>query len=316
MTESQGHEPYHIPVMLKESIDWLDIKDGGIYVDATFGGGGHSMAILNKIGISGRLFAFDQDGDAEINACSMRNSDGIPLGDDGRFTFVRSNFRHLKRWMRYYGIGKIDGLLADLGVSGHHFDTAERGFSLRYDSPLDMRMNRESATTAADIVADYSEEQLSDIMRMYGELRNHRQVASAIVERRRDNPIKTTGQLLEATERLFPRERLKKEQTKMFQALRMEVNHETDALAELLKGAAECMVAGGRLSIITYHSIEDRIVKNILKTGNETGRADKDFYGRTKAPFRASAKPLTPSAEELISNPRSRSAKLRTAIKI
>ena len=299
-------ETYHVPVLLQESIDGLNIKPDGIYVDVTFGGGGHSREILNRLGKNGHLYSFDQDEDAEKNI----------LNDD-RFTFVRSNFRYLHNWMRYYNVAHIDGLLADLGVSSHHFDDETRGFSFRFDAPLDMRMNNRSGVTAAEILNTYSEEMLADIFYIYGELKNARKIASAIVKARSYKNIEKTGDLMQETEKLFLREREKKEIAKLFQALRIEVNHEMDALKEMLNGAKEILNEGGRLSVITYHSLEDRIVKNMMKAGNVEGRVTQDFYGRTEAPFRLiSNRVITPSEEEQERNPRSRSAKLRIAEKV
>ena len=296
-------ETYHVPVLLQESVDGLDIKPDGIYVDVTFGGGGHSREILSRIGKNGHLYSFDQDEDAEKN-----------ILNDSRFTFVRSNFRYLRNWMRYYGVEHIDGLLADLGVSSHHFDDETRGFSFRFDAPLDMRMNKRSGMTAAEILNNYDEEQLADIFYIYGELKNARKVASAIIKARSSKTIETTGDLMQITESLFPREREKKETAKLFQALRIEVNHEMEALKEMLYGAQEVLREGGRLSVITYHSLEDRIVKNIMKAGNAEGKVNQDFFGRTVAPFRQiSNKVIVPSEEEQLRNPRSRSAKLRIA---
>ena len=299
-------ETYHVPVLLQESIDGLDIKPDGVYVDVTFGGGGHSREILNRLGENGHLYSFDQDEDAEKNKF-----------DDERFTFVRSNFRYLKNWMRYYGVDHIDGLLADLGVSSHHFDDETRGFSFRFDAPLDMRMNKRAGITAADIINHYNEEQLSDIFYIYGELKNARKIASVIAKARTEKAIETTGDLMTITEKLFQREREKKELAKLFQALRIEVNHEMDALKEMLNGARKVLCQGGRLSVITYHSLEDRIVKNIIKAGNAEGKVKQDFFGRIEAPFRqVTNKIITPSDEEQQRNPRSRSAKLRIAEKI
>ena len=296
-------ETYHVPVLLQESVDGLDIKPDGIYVDVTFGGGGHSREILSRIGKNGHLYSFDQDEDAEKN-----------ILNDNRFTFVRSNFRYLRNWMRYYGVEHIDGLLADLGVSSHHFDDETRGFSFRFDAPLDMRMNKRSGMTAAEILNNYDEEQLADIFYIYGELKNARKVASAIIKARSSKTIETTGDLMQITESLFPREREKKETAKLFQALRIEVNHEMEALKEMLYGAQEVLRKGGRLSVITYHSLEDRIVKNFMKAGNAEGKVNQDFFGRTVAPFRQiSNKVIVPSEEEQLRNPRSRSAKLRIA---
>lgn len=299
-------ETYHIPVLLKESVDGLDIQPDGIYVDVTFGGGGHSQEILKRLGENGHLYGFDQDADAELN-----------IVNDDRFTFVRSNFRYLKNWMRYYEVEQLDGLLADLGVSSHHFDDESRGFSFRFDAPLDMRMNKRAGMTAADIVNTYTEEQLADVFYLYGELKNARKLASSLVRARQESPIITTGQLLELTRKLFAREREKKEETKLFQALRIEVNHEMDALREMLKGACQLLKPGGRLSVITYHSLEDRIVKNMMRAGNAEGKVEQDFFGKTKSPLHLiNNRVIVPSAEELERNPRSRSAKLRIAEKI
>jgi 16S rRNA (cytosine1402-N4)-methyltransferase len=303
-------ETYHVPVLLKESVDGLDIQPDGVYVDVTYGGGGHSREIMRHLGPKGLLFGFDQDEDAERNMGNMGNTPGGP-----RFIFVRSNFRYVKQWMRYHGISHIDGLLADLGVSSHHFDAAERGFSFRFDAPLDMRMNRRATLTAADVVNNYSEEQLADVLYLYGELRNARQVAAAIVKARQQRPISTTAQLQEAVERLFAREREKKEVTKVFQALRIEVNHEMDALAQMLTAATTLLRPGGRLSVITYHSLEDRMVKNIIRSGRIDGRQQQDFFGHTTCTLRPIGKPIVPSSDELQQNPRSRSAKLRVAEK-
>ena len=299
-------EGYHVPVLLRESVGGLDINPGGGYVDVTFGGGGHSREILSRLGDQGRLFGFDQDEDAEQN-----------IVDDDRFTFVRSNFRFLKNWMRYYGIDQIDGLLADLGVSSHHFDDETRGFSFRFDAPLDMRMNKRSGMTAADVLNTYGEEQLSDIFYIYGELKNARRIAAAIVKARAGKRIETTNDLMEATEKCFQREREKKDTAKLFQALRIEVNHEMDALKEMLNGARDLIREGGRLSVITYHSLEDRLVKNMMKAGNVEGKVEQDFFGRSESPFRQiGGKVIVPDEEEQQRNPRSRSAKLRIAEKV
>ena len=294
-----------MPVLLKESVDGLDIRPGGVYVDVTFGGGGHSREILSRLGANGRLFGFDQDADAEAN-----------IMDDGRFTFVRSNFRYLKNWMRYYGIGPIDGLLADLGVSSHHFDDAERGFSFRFDAPLDMRMNKRDGITAADVLNRYDEARLADVFYLYGELKNSRRIAAAVAKARAAKPVVTTQDLVDATAALFKREREKKDMAKMFQALRIEVNGEMGALKEMLAAAVELLRPGGRLSVITYHSLEDRIVKNFMRTGNAEGVAEQDFYGRTRSPLAAvNNKVIVPDGGEQERNPRSRSAKLRIAEK-
>lgn len=297
---------YHIPVLLKESVDGLDINPDGVYVDVTFGGGGHSREILSRLGDNGHLFSFDQDADAENN-----------IVDDPRFTFVHSNFRWLSNWMRYYDIEHIDGLLADLGVSSHHFDDAERGFSFRYDAPLDMRMNREGGKTAADIVNDDTEEHLADIFYLYGELRRSRQIAAAIVKARQSKPILTTQDFLQVVDPLFRREKEKKDMARLFQALRIEVNHEMQALSEMLTSATRLLAKGGRLSVITYHSLEDRMVKNIMKSGNVNGKVEENpVYGRKASPYNlVNNKVIVPSDEEVERNPRSRSAKLRIAEK-
>ena len=296
---------YHIPVLLRESVDGLEIKPDGVYIDVTFGGGGHSKEILRRLGKKGHLYSFDQDADAEKN-----------IVDDDRFTFVRSNFRYIKNWMRYYDVEKIDGLLADLGVSSHHLDDESRGFSFRFDAPLDMRMNKQAGKTAADVVNDYDEEQLADIFYLYGELKNARKLAAAIIKARQAQRITTTGELLQVTEKLFPREREKKEMAKLFQALRIEVNHEMEALKEMLNGSKDLLGEGGRLSVITYHSLEDRLVKNMMKAGNTEGKVKQDFFGHTEAPFKPIGKVIVPEAEEQERNPRSRSAKLRIAEKV
>ena len=296
---------YHNPVLLEESVDALDIMPGGVYVDATFGGGGHSREILSRMDSTARLYSFDQDADAERN-----------IVDDDRFTFVRSNFRYLENWMRYYGIEHIDGILADLGVSSHHFDDETRGFSFRFDAPIDMRMNKRAGKTAADILNDYTEEQLADIFYIYGELKTSRRIAAAIAKARAAKPIKTTTDLLTIVDPLMPKERQKKDLAKVFQALRIEVNREMEALKEMLTAAVRLLRPGGRLSVITYHSLEDRMVKNVMKTGNVEGKVEKDFFGRTSATMRPlQGKPITPSAEEQTDNPRSRSAKLRVGVK-
>lgn len=302
-------DSYHVPVLLKESVDGLDIKPDGTYVDVTFGGGGHSREILRRLGRGGRLFSFDQDADAE------QNLKGIDKGE-AAFTFVLSNFRYLANWMRYYGVDHIDGVLADLGVSSHHFDDAERGFSFRFDAPLDMRMNKQGGKTAADIVNGDSEETLADIFYLYGELRQSRRIASAIVKARQQKPIATTQDFLEAVQPLFRREHEKKDMARLFQALRIAVNHEMTALREMLASATGLLASGGRLSVITYHSLEDRMVKNIMKTGNVEGKVKENLYGRIDSPFSLiNNKVIVPTTEEQERNPRSRSAKLRIAEK-
>ncbi len=302
---ASDNNTYHVPVLLKESVDGLSIHPGGVYVDVTFGGGGHSREILSRIGDDGHLYGFDQDADAQRN-----------IIDNGHFTFVCSNFRYLKNWMRYYGVDGVDGLLADLGVSSHHFDDESRGFSFRFDSPLDMRMNKRAGKTAADIVNDYAEEQLADIFYLYGEMRNARSIAAAVAKARAQKRIETTTDFMAVVEPFFRREREKKDMAKLFQALRIEVNHEMDALKEMLQAATEVLKPGGRLSVITYHSLEDRIVKNVMKAGNAEGKVQQDFFGRIDTPFRlVNNKVIVPTAEEQERNPRSRSAKLRIAEK-
>ena len=300
ITTAQG---YHVPVLLDESVSGLDIKPGGIYVDVTFGGGGHSREILRRLPEGAHLYSFDQDADAERNI-------GAP---DKKFTFVRSNFRYLKNWMRYYGVDHIDGLLADLGVSSHHFDDAERGFSFRFDAPLDMRMNKRAGQTAADILNNYDEARLADIFYIYGEMKNSRRIAAAVAKARQTAPINTTSDFLAVVDPMFKREREKKDMARLFQALRIEVNHEMDALREMLAAATQLLAPGGRLSVITYHSLEDRIVKNVMKAGNPEGKVEQDFFGRINTPYRMVEKLIIPSEEEQQSNPRSRSAKLRVA---
>ena len=298
-------DTYHVPVLLDESISGLNLHPDGVYIDVTFGGGGHSREILRRLPQGSRLFSFDQDADAERN-----------IVDDDRFTFVRSNFRYLKNWMRYYEIDHIDGLLADLGVSSHHFDDESRGFSFRFDAPLDMRMNKRADKTAADIVAEYDEEALADIFYLYGELKNSRRIASALVKARQQHTIATTQDFLHVVEPFFKREREKKDMARLFQALRIEVNHEMEALKEMLAAATQLLAPGGRLSVITYHSLEDRIVKNVMKTGNAEGKMIQDFYGRIETPYRlVNNKIIVPTDEEQQRNPRSRSAKLRIAEK-
>ncbi len=299
-------ETYHVPVLLQESIDGLGIKPDGIYVDVTFGGGGHSREILSRLGSKGHLYSFDQDADAERN-----------IIQDGRLTFVRSNFRYLRNWMQYYQIEQIDGLLADLGVSSHHFDDETRGFSFRFDAPLDMRMNKRAGRKAADIVNEYDEGKLADVFYLYGEMKNARRIANAIITYRQRHRIETTGDLIAATEKLVRTEKEKKDLARLFQALRIEVNHEMDALRDMLNGASHLLKKGGRLSVITYHSLEDRIVKNVMKAGNAEGKMEQDFFGRVSTPFRlVNNKVITPQDSELQNNPRSRSAKLRIAEKI
>ena len=294
------HTVYHIPALLNESINGLAIKPEGTYVDATFGGGGHSRAILECLGKGGRLIGMDQDMDAWQNRL-----------DDDRFTFAHGNFAFIKNFLRYYGVDKVDGILADLGVSFHHFDAVGRGFTFRADAPLDMRMNRSASFTARELLNTYNEERLADVLFLYGELRQSRRLASAIVKAR---PLATTGELLDVVRPLVKPSQEKKELSMLFQALRIEVNGELNALRQLLAQSLEVLNPGGRLAIITYHSLEDRMVKNFMRSGNVEGRQDKDFYGRVSTPWRLiTGKVIVPGADEVSRNPRSRSAKLRVA---
>ena len=296
---------YHVPVLLNETLDGLNIKPNGVYVDVTFGGGGHSRAILECLGKGGRLFGFDQDEDAMKNAL-----------DDKRFTFVRSNFRYLTNFLRYHGIEQVDGILADLGVSSHHFDDETRGFSFRFEGDLDMRMNKRASQTAASVLNTYSEVQLADIFFYYGELQQARRIAKAIVVARSVASIETITQFLDIVKVFFPREREKKDMAKLFQALRIEVNREMDVLKSLLEQSVQVLAPEGRLAVLTYHSLEDRLVKNYVKAGNFEGRQEKDFYGQVVAPLKAiNNKVIVASDAEVNENPRARSAKLRIAEK-
>lgn len=294
---------YHTPVMLKESVDGMQIEKNDICVDVTFGGGGHSREILSRLGKKGHLYSFDQDEDAEKNA-----------PDDKRFTFVRGNFRFLYNFLRYHDATEIDALLADLGVSGHHFDDETRGFSFRFDAALDMRMNKRGGNTAADLLNNATEEELARIFKLYGELNCARKLAATIVKRRATSPFRMVSDLIEAVKPFCPPQREKKELAKIFQALRIEINHEMEALKEMLQQAGEVLKPGGRLVVITYHSLEDRLVKNFMKSGNIEGVVEKDFFGRVTSPFDMQ-KVIIPTNEEQERNPRSRSAKLRIAIK-
>ncbi len=296
---------YHIPVLLKPSVDGLNIRPDGVYVDVTFGGGGHSREILSRLGENGRLLSFDQDEDAERNIVA-----------DPRFTFVRSNFRYLHNFLRYYDVEQVDGILADLGVSSHHFDDSERGFSFRFEGKLDMRMNKRAGMTASDVVNTYDEERLADLFYLYGELKNSRKLAAALVNARGMQKIETIGHFLDVIKPLFGRERERKELAKVFQALRIEVNQEMEALKEMLRAAIQALRPGGRLVVITYHSLEDRMTKNLMKTGNISGKMEQDFYGRIQTPLKVvNNKVIVPTEEEVERNPRSRSAKLRIAEK-
>ncbi len=297
---------YHIPVMLNECMEGLAIKPDGVYVDVTFGGGGHSREILSRLGKKGTLYGFDQDADAENN---------IP--EDDRFVFVRSNFRYLSNFMRFHGETEIDGLLADLGVSSHHFDDKDRGFSFRFQGMLDMRMNTRAGKTAADILNTYTEEALSTLFYLYGELKNSRKLASVIVRARETKPLVTTDEFLALITPYIGKDKEKKMLAQVFQALRIEVNDEMRALREMLQQAMHLLKPGGRLVVMTYHSLEDRLVKNFFKSGNFEGTISQDFFGNIQSPFRLiNNKVITPSSEEVEVNPRSRSAKLRIAEKL
>lgn len=295
---------YHVPVLLSESLEGLAIQPKGIYVDVTFGGGGHSREILSRLAPEGHLYGFDQDADAEHNVPS-----------DDRFTFVRSNFRYLYNFMRYYGRqGQVDGLLADLGVSSHHFDDQARGFSFRFDGDLDMRMNTRAGKTAADVVNQYSEGELANLFYLYGELKASRKLANTLVKARAEHPIATIGDFLEIIKPFVGKDKEKKFLAQAFQALRIEVNDEMSALKAMLQGSLRVLKPGGRLVVITYHSLEDRLVKNFLKAGNFEGKSEQDFFGNQQSPFRlVNNKVIVPTAEEIERNPRARSAKLRIA---
>ncbi|MDD4404291.1 MAG: 16S rRNA (cytosine(1402)-N(4))-methyltransferase RsmH [Parabacteroides sp.] len=297
---------YHVPVMLRECMEGLAIQPDGVYVDVTFGGGGHSKEILNRLGAKGTLYGFDQDADAEQNI----------IGDD-RFVFVRSNFRYLSNFMRFHGETAIDGLLADLGVSSHHFDDKDRGFSFRFEGALDMRMNTRAGNTAADVLNTYTEEALSNVFYLYGELKNARKLASVVVKARAVKQILTTDEFLALITPYVGRDKEKKILAQIFQALRIEVNDEMRALKEMLRQALQLLKPGGRLVVMTYHSLEDRLVKNFLKTGNFEGEIKQDFFGNVQSPFRLiNNKVIVPASEEVEVNPRSRSAKLRIAEKV
>ena len=302
---NETEQTYHIPVLLHESIEGMNLRAKGTFVDVTFGGGGHSKEILRCMDSESRLFSFDQDEDAEQN-----------IVNDKRFTFVRSNFRYLSNFLRYYGVDGVDAVLADLGVSSHHFDDSERGFSFRFNGKLDMRMNKRAGMTAADIVNNYDEERLANLFYLYGELKNSRKIASVLVKARSQKKLETIEEFLDIIKPLFGKDREKKELAKVFQALRIEVNQELEALKEMLYAATRALKPGGRLVVITYHSLEDRMVKNIMKTGNVEGKVEQDIFGRTDCPFKlVNNKVIVPSDEEIERNPRSRSAKLRIAEK-
>jgi len=293
---------YHSPVLLKESVDALNIKEDGVYVDVTFGGGGHSREILSRLGEKGRLFAFDQDPDAQQNKI-----------DDPRFVLIGENFRFISRFLRFYGVKKVDGVLADLGVSSHQFDEAERGFSTRFDADLDMRMDQKSELSGKKIINTYTEEQLSDILFLYGELRNARTLAKTIVEARAEDEIKTSFELKEVLQRFLPKAKEHKILAQIFQAIRIEVNQELEVLKEFLQQIPQLLNEDGRLSVISYHSLEDRLVKRFIRTGLFSGEPEKDFYGNTNEPMKKVGKMIVPTKEEIKENNRARSAKLRIA---
>lgn len=301
----EANETYHIPVLYKESIEGLNIKPEGIYVDATFGGGGHSKGIIDHLNCHGHLYGFDQDAEAERNS--------IP---DPRFTFIQSNFRYIQNFLQYHQITQVDGILADLGVSSHHFDEKERGFSFRLGGKLDMRMNQKAQRTAEEILNTYGEDELSDLFYRYGELKNSRKIASTIVKKRSERQIDSIEFFIELISPLFRTNRLQKDLAKVFQALRIEVNEELLALEEMLSSSEQLLKKGGRLVIITYHSLEDRMVKNIMKSGNVKGIVEKDFYGNVISPYEViTGRVIIPTEEEIKLNPRARSAKLRVAEK-
>ncbi len=295
---------YHNPVLLFESIDGLEIDPNGTYVDVTFGGGGHSREILSRLNDQGKLFAFDQDEDALQNAI-----------DDKRFTLINENFRYIKRFLRFHGVKKVDGILADLGVSSHQFDVAERGFSTRFDAELDMRMDQQGETSAYNIINEYEEEKLSNVLFQYGELRNARAIAKAIVEARVEDKIESSFQLKEVLKRFLPKSKEHKILAQIFQAIRIEVNEELEVLKEFLEQTIDLLSEGGKLSVISYHSLEDRLVKRFIRSGLFEGEPEKDFFGNVNVPFKK-GKLITPSIEEIKENNRARSAKLRIATKL
>jgi 16S rRNA (cytosine1402-N4)-methyltransferase len=295
---------YHNPVLLKESVDGLNINPDGVYVDVTFGGGGHSKEILSRLSEKGKLFAFDQDKDAQLNCI-----------DDPRFTLIQENFRFIKRYLRFHGVKKVDGVLADLGVSSHQFDEAERGFSTRFDAELDMRMNQDDALSAYQIVNEYDEEKLSNVLFQYGELRNARAIAKKIVEKRMEAPIKTSFQLKEVLAQFIPKAKEHKVLAQIFQGIRIEVNQEIEVLKEFLLQIPELLNEDGRLSVISYHSLEDRLVKRFMRDGLFEGQPEKDFFGNITVPMKNAEKLIVPSSKEIKENNRARSAKLRIAKK-
>ncbi len=296
---------YHNPVLLKETVDGLDIKPDGVYVDVTFGGGGHSREIMSRLGPNGKLFAFDQDEDAQANVIQ-----------DDRFTLIPENFRFLKRYLRFYGIKEVDGVLGDFGVSSHQFDVAERGFSTRFDAELDMRMNQKSAVSAYNVVNEYEEQQLKKMFFDYGELKNAGALANTIVNARRDNSIKSTEQLKQVLSRFLPAHKSNKILAQIYQAIRIEVNEEIDVLKEFLEQTLEVLRPGGRLSVISYHSLEDRLVKRFIRNGMFEGEPERDMFGNFEVPLKAVGKLIVPTEEEIEVNNRARSAKLRIAEKL
>jgi 16S rRNA (cytosine1402-N4)-methyltransferase len=296
---------YHNPVLLKESVEGLNIKPDGVYVDVTFGGGGHSRAILECLGAKGRLFAFDQDEDAMLNKI-----------EDGRFTLINENFRFIKRYLKFYGIKKVDGVLGDFGVSSHQFDVAERGFSIRFEAPLDMRMDKKNSLTAYQVINEYDEQHLVTVLRQYGELKNARGLARAIVKARSEKPINSSEMLKAAIQKLLPKFKENKMLAQIFQAIRIEVNEEIAVLKEFLMQLPDIVVEGGRISLISYHSLEDRLVKRFIRDGKFEGEAEKDFYGNINVPFKKVGGLIVPGEDEVQLNSRARSAKLRIAERI
>ena len=304
---------YHVPVLLNQAVEGLKVRQGGTYIDLTFGGGGHSIEILKRMEGQGKLYAFDQDADAYDN---FIHNQGLFEKYNKNFQFVRGNFKYVKNFMLYYGQENVDGVLADLGVSSHHFDDPNRGFSFRFDAPLDMRMNQGGGRTAEDIINTYDEKSIAQFLFLYGELKNSRRMAEAIVKARKTRSVKTVGDLIEVLTPFFPKQRLKKEMAKAFQAIRIEVNQEMEALKEMLQAMQDVVAEGGRLVVITYHSLEDRLVKNLIRTGNCEGVEHKDFFGSLQQTFEmVNKKVITPTQEEIDANPRARSAKLRIAVR-
>lgn len=302
---SNSEQTYHVPVLLKEAVEGLNIKPGGVYVDVTYGGGGHSQEILNALGPDGKLYAFDQDQDARQNEI-----------EDSRLTLIEGNFANMKNYLRAEGVRQVDGILADLGISSHQINKPERGFSIRFDEKLDMRMDKNADFSAYDVINNYSEKQLRNIFSQYGDLRNAATLARSIVKAREEKPVETTGELIEIVSKHFPKQKLNKFLAKLFQAIRIEVNGEMEALKKMLEQAAQILKPGGRLSVISYHSLEDRLVKRFIRDGMFEGQPEKDIYGNVEVPFKKIGKLIVPADEEIKRNPRARSAKLRIGEKL